>query len=662
MGARVVRFLDRWSLGHKLVLIFGLIFIPIALLAYQLIAEKMVAVRFAQAEQAGVTYLAGPQAVLLDLGSQRAAGRQALDPAGADRMARTLTETNARLGAGLSADAEVQAAVAALQTRETEKAIEAVRKLIVRVGDTSNLILDPDLDTYYTMDVVLLRLPELVNRSARVLALAAATATGGQRDIKAVSALLQAVGALQEQREALAASTAQAVRSNADGSLERRLPKVQQALGDAVAAIEAMGRQAAEGGTASASLADGWSRFTREAAEAQKVYAAELNRMLGLRIDGFLTRMGVALSIAGAIAALAVVTGIVVARSFSRPVQHLTQVMNDLIGGQTGQTVPYRARGDEVGEIARSVEFFRLAMLERERLAAEARVATEAQLLRAARQQQTVSGFREVMDKIAGDLGSVSGKLKSEFGKLTLVVDDTSTRCSAAAGAAQQALQSVQMTASAAEEMSSSIAEIGRRVSDSTATMSDAVVEVDRSATIVQALEAASAKIGAIVTMIGEIAAQTNLLALNATIEAARAGEAGKGFAVVAGEVKSLASQTAQATEEISQSIEGMRQATAEASATFMRVTGRIQDANRLATDIAAAIEQQDAAIRDIARSAAMAADNTTRISGDIAHIADIARDAADTATETLQVSALLESETSQLQTEVGAFSRALAS
>jgi murein DD-endopeptidase MepM/ murein hydrolase activator NlpD len=176
----------------------------------------------------------------------------------------------------------------------------------------------------------------------------------------------------------------------------------------------------------------------------------------------------------------------------------------------------------------------------------------------------------------------------------------------------------VQTVAAAAEELNASIAEIGRQVQSASTMAGGAVQQAEKTNQQVQGLAEAAQKIGDVVKLISDIAAQTNLLALNATIEAARAGDAGKGFAVVASEVKNLATQTAKATEEISQQIASIQAATGEAVGAIQGIGKTIVEINQVASSIAAAVEEQNASTREIARNVQETSAGTQEVSSNI--------------------------------------------
>jgi methyl-accepting chemotaxis protein len=215
---------------------------------------------------------------------------------------------------------------------------------------------------------------------------------------------------------------------------------------------------------------------------------------------------------------------------------------------------------------------------------------------------------------------------------------------------------SVQTVASAAEELNASIADISKQAAHAAGIASRAVDQARMTDGTVQGLAQSANRIGEVVGLINSIASQTNLLALNATIEAARAGEAGKGFAVVASEVKTLASQTAKATDEISEQISDIQRVANDAIDAIKRIGGIISEVNEVATAIAAAVQEQGAATQEISRSTQFAADGTKNVSDNIAGVKTDADAAAAAAENVKQASETLESQSRSLGVQVSDF------
>ncbi|WP_147164062.1 methyl-accepting chemotaxis protein [Pararhodospirillum oryzae] len=229
--------------------------------------------------------------------------------------------------------------------------------------------------------------------------------------------------------------------------------------------------------------------------------------------------------------------------------------------------------------------------------------------------------FEASIKSVVEVVGQATSELETTSQAMADNADRSGEQASVVAQAAEQAAGNVETVASATEELSASITEISRQVQESARIASEAVAEAQRTDEMVQGLANAAHRIGEVVGLITDIASQTNLLALNATIEAARAGEMGKGFAVVAGEVKTLANQTAKATEEISSQITGIQSETRRAVEAIQAIGGTIARLNQIASAIAAAVEEQGAATKEIARNVEEASHGTTEVTNSIQEV-----------------------------------------
>jgi methyl-accepting chemotaxis protein len=317
-----------------------------------------------------------------------------------------------------------------------------------------------------------------------------------------------------------------------------------------------------------------------------------------------------------AILAGAVVLAFLFGRGLSRPLAAITAVMNRLSSGDTDVTIPGGERKDELGTMALAVDVFRRNMMEAGALR-EAREAAkrQAEEEKKALQRQMADRFEADVKGVVSAVAKATKDMQRVAGEITTSVNGTSERATAAAAASEEASASVSTVAAATEELASSVAEIGRQVSHSSGVADGAVVKAGQTTEMVEGLAAAGERIGDVLRLIGAIASQTNLLALNATIEAARAGDAGRGFAVVASEVKELASQTARATEEIAGQVAAIQSATGNCVTAIGGISDTIREISGIATTIAAAVEEQDSATREIARSVQQAAAGTSEVS-----------------------------------------------
>jgi methyl-accepting chemotaxis protein len=348
---------------------------------------------------------------------------------------------------------------------------------------------------------------------------------------------------------------------------------------------------------------------------------------------------------------------LMLSRSIVNPIDAMTIAMRKIAGGDTSTAIPALERGDEVGAMAQSVKIFKDNMIEANRLRAEqdelkAHADSERKVLFARMADEFEHGVRASLDglaRAASDMQTTSRSMSSTAG-------EASQQATSVAAVAEQASVNVQTVAAATEELSSSVSEIGRQVTQSTEIAGQAVAEANRTNLTVQGLSAAAQKIGDVVKLISDIASQTNLLALNATIEAARAGEAGRGFAVVANEVKSLASQTAKATDEISAQVGAMQDATTEAVQAIESIGRTIGAINEITSAISAAVEQQGAATQEIARNVQEAALGTGQVSSNIAAVNYAAEKTGSASSSVLNSAEQLSKQAANLRTDVDRF------
>jgi methyl-accepting chemotaxis protein len=358
----------------------------------------------------------------------------------------------------------------------------------------------------------------------------------------------------------------------------------------------------------------------------------------------------------GAAILLATAAMITVTRRITTPLHRIRDDMLKVAAGESVVDAGYAARQDEIGALAGALETFKRQAAEKAHIERHERTRNADALTRQQAVEQHIGTFEIQIRDALGALASASDQMSSTSDGMAAVSNQTNARVQDAARASNEASLNVQNVASAAEELSASINDISRQAAHAAGIASRAVNQARQTDDTVQGLAKTANRIGEVVGLINDIASQTNLLALNATIEAARAGEAGRGFAVVASEVKSLASQTAKATEDISEQIADIQKVANEAIDAIKSIGGIIAEVNEVATAIAAAVEEQGAATQEITRSTQQAADGTRNVSDNITGVSAEA-DAAGAAAQDVRVaSETLSDQTRKLGAQVTEF------
>jgi len=361
----------------------------------------------------------------------------------------------------------------------------------------------------------------------------------------------------------------------------------------------------------------------------------------------------------GAVTVIALIASVVFSFfGVARPMTRLNGALGEMAGGNLDVVIPGADRGDEIGDLAKTVMVIRQNAEQKARDEAETKAKHDqiAAQQRRADMIKLADRFESAVGEIVETVSSASTELEASATTLTATAERSQGLTTMVAAASEEASTNVQSVASATEQLSSSVTEISRQVQDSARMANEAVDQARRTNDRVSELSKAAARIGDVVELINTIAAQTNLLALNATIEAARAGQAGRGFAVVASEVKALAEQTSKATGEIGQQITGIQGATEESVGAIKEISATIERLSEISASIAAAIEEQGAATQEISRNVQQAAQGTQQVSSNITDVQHGASETGSACSQLLAAAQSLSGDSNRLKSEVGKF------
>jgi X-X-X-Leu-X-X-Gly heptad repeat protein len=632
--------LGRLRYAYKIALVTVVLLLPLGFVTWGYVDIQRGQVAFSAKERDGVAYLR-PVLALVDravLARQLAVSGGDPAAAGVARAVPAVDAVDARHGADLEAteawSAAKSALARALDTTSGQEAFDAytaatagLLELIVTVSDTSNLTLDPDLDSYYLMDALVFRLPALLDLTGRAVDEALLAAAGTPGDVEAARlSLARAAGALASTQAAVDSGMTTAFAETGREELRAVGPEV---LAEQAAVADVLGE--VNEGVRSGRL----DRITPAAGERARAALTRLIDTLGPQLDGLLGTRVEALQrkayVVGAatLAAVLLVCYLLVGfyRSATVPLRRMVDALRAMADGDLTRQVTVDTR-DEVGHMSTALN--------------EALT----------RVREAIRALRSDADGVAAS----STELSTVSTRLRATAESTATRAGHVSATANDASAHLSSVSAGAEEMSASIGEIANGAGQAATVAVEAVEATTTTQQTIGRLGESSAQIGQVVKVITAIAAQTNLLALNATIEAARAGETGKGFAVVAGEVKELAQETGRATEDIATRVNAIQadaRAAVDAIDRIGTIIGRI---NGFQATIASAVEEQSATTAEMTRGISQVATGSHEIAAGITQVADGAQQTTDGAVSTARAAEELAHTAERLRSIVDRF------
>jgi hypothetical protein len=682
-------FLNNMLIRNKVMLIMATFTVPIGLLTYQLYTKLEESVFLTRAELQGSAY-ARPllkimnkvadyrvDSVLRKDGDKTAEEKLKSEQEEVESALKELSELELKFATQLKIDkSEINASTLSkrweaakanpLSYEVYDSLLKDDHTLLNYIAEKSNLILDPDLDTYYIQYSFTTEAPNLLYQLSNVrysvfLHLHNAEHTISKEDLAGLSQIYSLIKNVYYPKfsERISAGIAaddsgEVVSPTLKKTITPKLDEYNKSMDQFMKLLEGLIAGGSMLPAEYLAVADPLHDLSTDIAV---LTSSELDKMLEMRIsvinDSVFFLLGICIVIVG----LAFVFALYVAASISSPINKLKEIMVQIKDGQLDVVVPSQQYKDEIAAMANCVESFRLngiakikleaENIEKDKLAKEEKIKATNEL--AMRFETRVNGIIQAVASAATELyhsaESMDNLMKISGTKVENVKSNYEITSS-----------NINTVASSAEEMSSSINEINEQVTKSSASVRSSVVEVDKTDKTSSQLQESALKIGKVVELIQDISEQINLLALNATIEAARAGEAGKGFAVVASEVKSLAGQTTKATEEIAQYVSSIQNVSNQVLGGLKLIKKSITDAEQYSVAIAATIEEQSAATGEIAGNISSAAKASASISKDINDVRQSSLEASNSATEVLNAAAMLSRESEKLNQEVGVF------
>ncbi len=676
-----MKFLNHVRLLHKILIIVGILLLPLAYQLYLVVQFTNAQIDFSKTEVAGAGVVDNIVAVQIEMCRGRVAElHHEKDPY--DKTNNAIAEFKKAAGETnfVSADSVKKLD----EIKDVNSRLDLIVGMIGEISDKSNLTLDPDVDTFYTMDSVTVKIPGRIMEMSDAHTIIFELISGATLDEEKKEQLFLRKALQQTFIDGLNTNKEKSYGGNTDGTLKPALDiYYKEAEDKSQAMIDLIGSVLTKGDAKDITvekLDSVYFDFLKTNQVLGEKTHNELVRMLNKRINGFLVKETESTIITILLVVFAWIVMIFVARSITKPMSELISMMNRLAKGEIGLAVPGQDRKEEVGDIARAVVGISNSVAEKSKRDAEAaesarkreqeaKQLAEEQRRQEAQQMEHMAAverkkaMNDMADRFESSVGGVvdtvssaATELRSSAESMAQISNQTTDRATAVAAATEEATASVQTVAAASEQLLSAINEISQKVEESAGFTRQAVSRAQATNVTVEGLAESAKKIDNVVKMIQDIAWQTNLLALNATIEAARAGDAGKGFAVVAAEVKNLADQTSKATVEISEQISNMQTNTQDAVKAIKDISSQIGQINQISESIAAAVEEQSASTKEIALNVRQASTGTQEVAKNIVEVSRASSESGEAATQVLGASNELSKKSEQLRSLVEEF------
>ncbi len=655
----------RLSMNGKLGCAATFLFVAIGLLSRLLIEQSFKDIDFAAKERDGLVYAQAVWPI------QAAANlTEQLPSSQLKSLSVALVEVSGRFDAAMNTTSEAKDVLAALSATGSDQATKlraTSRALISKIGDGSNLILDPDLDSFYVMDAVVVKLPELTDAARALFDQMVTVASHKNPDFDAKAQLMIALGRYEAAASGLATSIKTAIANSPDGTLEKALKAAHADLQrDSDSFYDAVKRASSvliehPEPNAVATVTPLHAKLQTKADQYWSITSRELDRLLELRISGFKSRLWTNLTIAYAVTLVAFAVLIAVGLSITRGTRRLIARMESLAKGDLSTPIPYGDDRYELGQLARAVGVFRSTLMEVERLNAETARATESSI---EERRVTMLSLAETLEEkilsTARGVRAMSASLAEDANILVADASHSRSEAEAAANASATTAGSAETAANDAMRLADAARNVRHQMIEATSISEDAHGYARAAEKTVLDLTSTAGRIGEVLKLISGIAGQTNLLALNATIEAARAGESGKGFAVVASEVKALANQTAKATNDIGEHVDAIQSATRLVAEEMEIIIQTIHKLGNIARESAAAIDAQASQVEAICQTTMTVSGNTASFGKVVQNIQNFTRKTEELSHRSLNSSSKVGLEADRLEEEVSAMLQAL--